>query len=237
LFDHIKAGYGLCQGTLRNFGRYVLAHRWPVAGLFTGILCVALLLTGTGLRYHDLTADEIHQSMSVVGASEPENLERSLRQVRRRLAGLSPVGHYIIIDHKANRLYLMRGEEKLLDAPISAGSGKILVEPGGGRQWVFDTPVGRYFVRNKRRNPVWVAPDWSFIEENEPIPRNPAARIQEGMLGEYALDLNAPGYMIHGTLYTRMLGQNVSHGCIRVGRDDLRVLWKKVPVGASVFIY
>ena len=28
--------------------------------------------------------------------------------------------------------------------------------------------------------------------------------------------------MIHGTLYERLLGRAVSHGCIRVGRDDLR---------------
>jgi len=57
------------------------------------------------------------------------------------------------------------------------------------------------------------------------------------MLGEYALDLNIPGYMIHGTLYSRLLGRSVSHGCIRVGRDDLRVLWRKVPIGSTIFIF
>jgi L,D-transpeptidase YbiS len=43
--------------------------------------------------------------------------------------------------------------------------------------------------------------------------------------------------MIHGTLYERLLGRAVSHGCIRVGRDDLREVWAHANVGTQVFIY
>ena len=148
-------------------------------------------------------------------------------------------GNYIVIDRVHNRLRLYEGGKLILNAVISAGAGSILEDPNGKRKWVFDTPTGRFFVKARRENPTWTAPDWEYIESGEPMPRNYADRVQEGMLGEYALDLGGgpTGYMIHGTLYTRLLGRNVSHGCIRVGRDDLRVVWKKAPVGTPVFMY
>ena len=95
---------------------------------------------------------------------------------------------------------------------------------GKKRQWVFDTPRGSFEVLSRAENPVWRKPDWAFVEDGEPIPTNPADRLDYGSLGEYALYFGN-GYMIHGTLYERLLGRAVSHGCIRVGRDDLRKVW------------
>ena len=83
---------------------------------------------------------------------------------------------------------------------------------------------------------MWKKPDWAFVEEGKPIPRNPAERFEYGTLGEYALYLGQ-GYMIHGTLYERLLGRSVTHGCIRLGREDLRVVWKSTAIGTPVYIY
>jgi L,D-transpeptidase YbiS len=104
------------------------------------------------------------------------------------------------------------------------------------RKWVFDTPRGVFKVRNRRENPVWTKPDWAFVEEGLPIPRRRSDRVETGVLGEYALDLE-DGYMIHGTLYERLLGRPVSHGCVRLGKDDLRAVWKAAPIGTPVYIY
>jgi lipoprotein-anchoring transpeptidase ErfK/SrfK len=54
-----------------------------------------------------------------------------------------------------------------------------------------------------------------------------------GDLGRYALDLGS-GYMIHGTPNTESIGRASTHGCIRVGDDDLAWLYENVPVGARV---
>ena len=43
--------------------------------------------------------------------------------------------------------------------------------------------------------------------------------------------------MIHGTLYERLLGRSVTHGCIRVGFEDLKVLFDSVQVRTKVFIF
>ena len=95
---------------------------------------------------------------------------------------------------------------------------------------------GRFEVLSKAQNPVWRKPDWAFVEEGEPIPKNPADRLDYGALGEYALYFGH-GFMIHGTLYERLLGRAVSHGCIRVGRDDLRKVYAAAPIGTPIYIY
>jgi lipoprotein-anchoring transpeptidase ErfK/SrfK len=118
----------------------------------------------------------------------------------------------------------------------SAGSGMVLREEQGSRVWVFDTPRGVFHVLSKIENPVWKKPDWAFVEEGEPIPADPADRIEYGMLGEYALYFGN-GFMIHGTLYERLLGRSVTHGCIRLGRDDLRTLYRNAPVGTPIYIF
>ena len=61
-------------------------------------------------------------------------------------------------------------------------------------------------------------------------------RYEYGTLGDYALSLGK-GYLIHGTLYQRFLGLPVTHGCIRLGDEDLAEVYKNLNVGSKVFIY
>jgi lipoprotein-anchoring transpeptidase ErfK/SrfK len=175
-----------------------------------------------------------------VGEAEAGNVaktDREISSLRRKLDALKPKGIHIVIDSGANRLFLKRGDEVIREAVISCGSGGILVEPGGKkRTWIFDTPRGEFHVKSKITNPYWVKPDWAFIEEGEPIPDNPEARVEAGTLGDYALGFG-DGYFIHGTLYSRLLGRNVTHGCVRVGDEDLKAVFRAVPIGAKIYIY
>jgi hypothetical protein len=84
---------------------------------------------------------------------------------------------------------------------------------------------------------VWHKPDWAFIEEGLPVPpRGHSSRYEPNVLGEYALTLG-DGYMIHGTLYQRLIGSPVTHGCVRILDEDLEVVYKTLPVGAkSVYL-
>jgi L,D-transpeptidase YbiS len=158
------------------------------------------------------------------------------RQLRAQLARLAPRGFYVVIDQTHNRLYVRKDNTVVLQAVCSAGSGMVLKEGATGRTWVFDTPRGRFQVLSRTERPVWRKPDWAFVEEGQPIPTNAAERFEYGTLGEYALYFGN-GYMIHGTLYERLLGRSVTHGCIRLGREDLRKVWAKVPIGTPIFIY
>lgn len=156
--------------------------------------------------------------------------------LKKKISSLSPKGVYIVIDTARNKLYLKKGENILREAVVSTGSGSTLKDPSGKREWVFDTPRGEHSVRSKIKNPDWVKPDWAFIEEGENIPSDYRKRVESGVLGDYALAIGN-GYLIHGTLYSRMLGRNVSHGCVRVGGDDLEFVYNNAPIGTKVLIY
>ena len=93
-----------------------------------------------------------------------------------------------------------------------------------------------FTVQSKLINPVWVKPDWAFIEEGLAVPRSQADRIEPGVLGEYALGFGK-GYFIHGTLYTRLLGKNVTHGCIRLNDEDLKSVYQLAKVGTPIMIF
>jgi len=156
--------------------------------------------------------------------------------LQKKLSAIFPKGVYVVVDTGNNILYLKKGTETLRKAVVSCGSGDILEEPGGNRKWVFDTPRGEFFVKSKLVDPDWVRPDWAFIEEGEEIPKRFEDRVDTGVLGDYALGFGN-GYFIHGTLYTRLLGRNVTHGCIRVGDEDLKAVFKAISIGSKIFIY
>ena len=176
-------------------------------------------------------------SVLPVPEKDVAKVERNVQQLERRMAGLRPRGPHIVIDTAANRLFLKDGDRIVREAVVSCGSCVVLEEPGGKkRSWVFDTPRGEFFVKSKITNPYWVKPDWAFIEEGEAIPKELEDRIEAGTLGDYALGFGQ-GYFIHGTLYSRLLGRNVTHGCVRVGDEDLKAVFKAVPIGAKIYIY
>ncbi|MFO7692718.1 MAG: L,D-transpeptidase [Vicinamibacterales bacterium] len=213
-----------------------------LAAAAAGAVLLTAVLAGTGYRYEPYAEQPLTVSIEVPSDARPlqqfvSRLRSRQRQLSSRLGALAPKGVYIVIDQTQNRLYLRRANETLLQAVCSAGSGMVLRESTGKkREWVFDSPRGRFEVRSMTRNPVWRKPDWAFVEESQPIPRNPADRLDYGTLGEYALYFG-DGFMIHGTLYERLLGRAVSHGCIRVGRDDLRKVWANSRLGTQIYIY
>ena len=166
-----------------------------------------------------------------------EALRARQAALKRQLAQLAPEGHYIVVDTARNKLQVKRRDQVVLDAVASTGSGTILDAPGKpGIRWVFDTPRGEFKVQSRLTNPVWVKPDWAFLEEGLGVPTDPAERLEPGTLGDYALGFGK-GYFIHGTLYRRLLGKNVTHGCIRLSDEDLRAVYQLSKIGTSVMIF
>jgi len=164
-------------------------------------------------------------------------LQARYKALSKQLTQLMPGQPYIVVDTARNHLYIKRRDRVMLDALASTGSGTILDKPGEAKgQWIFDTPRGEFIVQSKLINPVWVKPDWAFIEEGLAIPKSQTDRIEPGVLGEYALGFGK-GYFIHGTLYTRLLGKNVTHGCIRLNDDDLKSVYRLAKVGTPIMIF
>ncbi len=192
--------------------------------------------TGFYLAFRSVPEGEADSAKEKSKSERPDDLKVRNATLKASLTALHPRGIYILIDTGRSTLFLRDRKKVISEAVASSGSGTMLVEPNGMRKWVFDTPRGEFKVESKTRNPVWRKPDWAFIEEGKPVPKNAADRLEEGVLGDYALGFGS-GYFIHGTLYTRLLGKNVTHGCVRLGDEDLKAVYKAADIGTKVFIY
>ncbi len=208
-------------------GRLTPRARWAVAAT---VLALAAAVTVSGL-HRDWPARQARLALDVRHTSPDE-----VARLERTLAAVRPRGVYLTVDTVANRLQVRRRSAVLHEAVCSTGTGLELRDPHSDRRWIFETPRGVRTVLGKRSDPVWIRPDWSFIEEGARPPHHWAERVDHHVLGDWALDLG-DGYMIHGTLFERFLGSSVTHGCIRLGDDDLAYVYRTTPVGAVVLIY
>jgi L,D-transpeptidase ErfK/SrfK len=172
----------------------------------------------------------------VVLPNDPLLAQKEIQRVQKAQAALQPKIPYIVIDTHSNHLSYRTADSVLFRATCSSGSGGILIDSVTKRKWSFNTPHGVFKVGRKIENPWWRKPDWAFVEEGEPVPKNESDRLDPNVLGDYAFGFG-DGYFIHGTLYKRLLGISVTHGCVRLGDDDLKALYKVVPIGTPIYIF
>jgi lipoprotein-anchoring transpeptidase ErfK/SrfK len=129
-------------------------------------------------------------------------------------------GRLIIINIAEHKLSLYDREKLLAEFPVACGSS------------TYPTPVGKWKIVEKQLNPTWHNPgsDWarSMPPSIPPGPSNP--------LGSRAMALNASGVLIHGTPSSWSIGQNVSHGCVRMYMADVERLFDMVEVNTPVYV-
>jgi lipoprotein-anchoring transpeptidase ErfK/SrfK len=210
--------------------------RWLFVAAPLFVIASALAVTAvTVSRLSDRrTTSEINAVKSL--PADPGAAKKEVRKAHAALEKLAPRGAYIVINTHANRIVLRTRQEVLLEAPCSTGSGDTLVDSVTDRTWVFDTPRGKFKITDKLTQPWWRKPDWAFIEEGEEIPKDPSKRLDPEVMGDYALGFG-DGYFIHGTIYERLIGVNVTHGCVRLASEDLGKLYRQAPVGTPVYIF
>lgn len=94
---------------------------------------------------------------------------------------------------------------------------------------------GVSYVSQKRENPVWT-PTADMRRENPTLPSYVAGGDPRNPLGTRALYLGNSMYRIHGTDAPWLIGQQVSHGCIRMYNEDAADLFRRARVGAKVVV-
>lgn len=144
---------------------------------------------------------------------------------------------YLAVSLAENRLYVKSGTKTLKKYVVSTGKGWARLK-GTGRIHNFLTPRGRRVIKAKEKNPVWYKPDWAWAEAGIELPENISIedRAVRGQLGKYRLKLGG-SYAIHGTKDGTVEGTKETHGCIRMGRKDLKELYAMVRAGTEVYIY
>lgn len=126
-------------------------------------------------------------------------------------------GSIVIVTHR-RELYYVLGGGRAIRYPVGVGKA--------GMAW-----QGHAWVERKLVRPAWRAPP--SIQRNAPVipggdPRNP--------MGAAVLGLDRGNYAIHGTNNPSSIGKFVSFGCIRMFNRDIVDLYRRVPVGADVYV-
>jgi lipoprotein-anchoring transpeptidase ErfK/SrfK len=95
----------------------------------------------------------------------------------------------------------------------------------------YPTPIGQYYVTEKRYMPTWVNPSPDTWGKDMPAEIPPG---KNNPLGLRALNWNAPAIRFHGTQAVDTLGTDASHGCVRMSNGDVIELYDMVDVGAVI---
>jgi lipoprotein-anchoring transpeptidase ErfK/SrfK len=176
---------------------------------------------GRVLVLHQFRSDFRQQEVLALGAtigkdgqlwyrlSLPMRPNNTTGWVSARQLELHHVSNRIVINIKRRRLQVLRGNHVLYTTTVAVGA------PG------METPTGHYYVQ------VRFHPDDTF-------------------LGVFAFETSAysklsewPGggvVGIHGTSAPQLLGQAVSHGCVRMSNEAALVLKRLVPLGTPITI-
>ena len=117
-------------------------------------------------RVTEMTYLKDTRSLEFVRQQEAERVakvaarERELAKKEEELAPRNTP--YIVVSLAERRMLYLRGDDTLYKAPVAVGSGKTLVM--GGQTKRFITPRGRMAITHKELDPVWVPPNWHYIE-------------------------------------------------------------------------
>lgn len=135
----------------------------------------------------------------------------------------------IVINLAAMRLFQFKGEGNSLEVftyPVGVGTEE---RP---------SPTGQMHVERKVVRPTWHVP--VSIAKDHLIKGDllPAAVLPgpQNPLGEYALYLSKPSYLIHGTNKPASIGLRATNGCIRLYPEDIKRLYRNTPVKTPVYI-
>ena len=129
------------------------------------------------------------------------------------------VGDVIVIRRGLNRLFLYDGMTLRRTFGVATGQSR------------YPTPLGRFEIIVKWRNPWWYPPASDWAKDAKPIPPGPG-----NPLGTRWMGISSPAVGIHGTPDAASIGYSVSHGCIRMRIPEVEWLFNQVDVGTPVYI-
>jgi L,D-transpeptidase ErfK/SrfK len=124
---------------------------------------------------------------------------------------------HLVLKLKERKVYVYREDKILYQFTVAVGK----------KGW--ETPTGRFQVRELVRDPVWKSP-WTGRTAT-PGPNSP---LGERWIGFWTDGKNSIGF--HGTPTVNSLGRAASHGCVRMRNQDVKVLFDLVRMGTPVIV-
>lgn len=132
----------------------------------------------------------------------------------------------IIINIPDRTLYYFQQGILVTSLPVALGSAT------KNEKYVWQTPVGKFKITAKMKDPTWTVPPSIQTEMEEQgkeaiisIPPGP-----ENPLGKFAIKTSIPGILIHSTTRPSSIYSFSSHGCVRLSPDQMEELFPRIKV-------
>jgi lipoprotein-anchoring transpeptidase ErfK/SrfK len=98
------------------------------------------------------------------------------------------------------------------------------------------TPTGRFQINEMVENPDFLVFDFNDLKKRDrgriaPGPNNPLGLRWIGFASAHGWQIG-----FHGTAKTSVLGQAVSHGCVRMSNADIVEVYERVQIGTVVVV-
>ena len=161
-----------------------------------------------------------------------EQLTKELEGRSKFLSSLKSEDFYLSIDSQQKKLRFYYGDTVLREGDITIGEAKTIQAPSGSFTFV---PVkGAFQIESKLVDLDWKVPDWVYVMNGQPIPKEP--QVIAGGLGKYVITLGN-GYVIHTKPSESSPLKGVKPGSIMASEDDLAPIWPRIHKGTQVYIF
>jgi L,D-transpeptidase ErfK/SrfK len=123
----------------------------------------------------------------------------------------------LVVDLGDRRVVVYRHGKETARYPVAVG------------QAGWETPSGIFKIHQMRRDPEWRHPISKVV-----IPAGPENPLGDRWIGFYQGEHMALGF--HGTPNESLVGQAVSHGCLRMRNRDINAMFEQVGTGVVVVV-
>ena len=201
----------------------MLKGKFKVAGFMLLGLSVMIFMV---IRHQQATTPSASKGKEITTQHQPLGLWHEGKQQQLPAGKLASEeiepqsltnGTHLVIKLRDRHVYLYQNRKLKVTYPIAVGKAG------------WETPTGNYKVMDMQRHPVWEEP-WTgkVILEG---PKNP---LGERWIGFWTDGVNTIGF--HGTPAEELVGQAVSHGCVRMRNRDIVALFEQVKIGTPVTV-
>ncbi len=123
----------------------------------------------------------------------------------------------LVLKRGQRRVYVYQGDQAISSYPVAVG------KPG------WETPLGKFEVLSMEENPIFKS-----FKSGRVIPPGEDNPLGVRWVGIWTDGKTQLGF--HGTNEPELIGQAVSHGCIRMHNKDVTQLFQQVKMGTVVTI-
>lgn len=201
----------LCLGTA---GVLALAQWQLMAGRFD-LSSSQASLSGRERSQQSLVV--IKQSIQSPTEPDPQTAATTIQPLESKSETKEKTDSRIVVNLGERRVQLYQGSQ-LLDSYAIA-----VAKPG------WETPTGTFQVLDMEQNPTWVHPITGITVP--PGSDNPLGVAWIGFLSNEEGEIG-----FHGTNQEELIGEAVSHGCLRMRNQDVKALYAHIGKGTPVIV-